>query len=137
MTPLIYIQIAFMLYIIVQAYYNYFCIDIMKKAPTIDLKTQSNWHLFQALSYVIICLLVSYLYPATWQKQVALYLLLNLLRQMLFNPILNGLRGKAIFYLSDRGQDKMLKKIFGEAAALVVSVLSIAVIILLNIYIKK
>jgi len=40
----------------------------------------------------------------------------------------------ALFYLSDRGQDKTLKNIFGEAAGLIVTILSIIAIIVINKY---
>lgn len=128
------IQFSLLVYCVLQAYYNHYAIKNMWMGGNDYVKYQHLWHLFQSFTYIVLCLLVSYLYSQQVKTAIALYLSLMLIRQIIFNPILNVLRGKSLFYLSDRGQDKTLKNIFGEAAGLIVTILSIIAIIVINKY---
>jgi hypothetical protein len=99
-------MILFLLTHIAAAYYNYYCI----LGAEWNAEYSKKWHLWQSIFNGLISATLC------WYGNLYLALQFSATRFLIFNPVLNLLRGKGFFYLGSHGIDLFFTKLFGKYA---------------------
>ena len=123
------VQTVFVLLCVVEAVHDKYVIDLQNYAHPQYNKLSSGWHRMSALYYCGVAATVALLIKSIW-----VFPILMLIRLAFFNAILNIIRDKPVFYLSNSGFDATMKKILGPSAGMIQFLGAIALIVLLNIY---
>jgi hypothetical protein len=112
-------MLLFILAHIAGAYYNYYCI----LGAEWNAEYSKKWHLWQAISMGLIATYIG--------GYVSPYYAIQFLtaRFLVFNPMLNYLRGKGFFYLGNHGIDSIFLKLFGKLGGLVYFILGLLLVV--------
>lgn len=119
-------MILFILAHIAGAFYNYYCI----LGAEWNAVYSRRWHIWQAISMGLIATYIG--------AYVSAYYAIQFLttRFLVFNPMLNYLRGKGFFYLGSHGIDALFVKVFGKQFAGIVYFI-LGILLVLGLYIAK
>lgn len=122
------LQFTWAVFAIMQAYHNYYSFYIDDYQNPKYKEYNELYHQFQLVREIGITLLVSILLH-NWES----FFILFTIRFIFFQYSLNIISNKGVWYLSDRGTDKILKNILGKHASKIILGISVILIILLNI----
>ncbi len=128
---MIYIQLVFVLILILEALHDKAVIELQDYRHYKYKELSSQWHAYSAFQYVVMVGIVQAL-SGWWPLSIILFLL----RVSIFPLVLNVIRKKAPFYLSQTGSDGVMIKILGRHAGIILTTSSITIIVTLNIFFK-
>lgn len=129
MKELIIIQAAFAALCILEAFHDAAVISIQDYRLPHYAHASKLWHRYSAWYVAGVALMLAYVVD-----NVYLVPCLLTMRLIFFNPILNVIRGKQFYYLSDKGLDGFFSKLLGKYAGVFVWIGSIIYLILLNLF---
>lgn len=122
------IQVAVLIICVLEAVTEKYVIA-MKSGQTPDYARNNNMEHYLSAAYFISIMAAFYMLFPHWQ----LVVVAACLRWICLGPFLNTLRGVPFFYLSDRGMDKAMKKVFGHYAGHAAFSLAILIIGIVDI----
>ena len=139
MNKILIIELLLFVMCTIEAYHDYHLIktndnlvlDNFNKRENFNYHNKS-WHDFDGLYMILLSVGFGYALDCYW-----IILIFFAMRIFVFAPILNMLRGKDFFYLSNSGVDKFWQTIFGKYAGQVVVIGSFVLTIILNFLILK
>lgn len=126
---MIYIQLIFAFILIIEAIHDSYVIALQDYRHYRYEQLSKGWHIASSIQYTITVAVIAYL--CSWWP---LFIALLFLRSSIFPMSLNFLRGKPIFYLSDKGFDGTIKKILGKYAGSILMIGSLIIIVIINKY---
>lgn len=128
MTKLIIIQAAFAALCILESFHDAAVISIQDyRLPHYETASKL-WHKYSAWYVTGVAMSFAWLCECWWLLPVLLGI-----RLAVFNPLLNVIRDKDFFYLSDKGLDGLFIKVLGKHAGIIVWAGSVGFILLINL----
>ena len=136
MNKILIIELLLFVLCTIEAYHDYHLIKTNDNLVLDNFNKRENfnyhnkaWHDFDGLYMILLSVGFSYALDCYW-----IILIFFAMRIFVFAPILNMLRGKDFFYLSNSGVDKFWQTIFGKYAGQVVIIGSFVLTIILNFF---
>ena len=126
---MIWLQLIWAILAIIQAAHNFYSFEIDNYQDPNYKEYNGYYHTLQLIREVAITGLL-----AIYTGELLIFPILLGIRFIFFQYSLNIIRGKNLFYLSDRGTDKIIKDTIGSKGVLILSIIGV---IILNYYMLR
>lgn len=122
------LQLVFIALCVIEAYHDAAIISIQDYRLPHYAHASKLWHKYSAWYVSLVAMAFAWLCECWWLLPVLL-----VIRLAVFNPLLNVIRDKDFFYLSDKGLDGLFIKVLGKHAGIIVWAGSVGFILLINL----